>query len=127
LLTNEIKNNILVYNTAGKLLTSWGNDYPGAHGLSIFSENGEEFLLITDYERNEVIKTTLDGRVLMVLGYPVETGEYTSSSQFCPTETAVAPNGDIYITDGYGLQYVIQYTANGEYIRHWGGKGNADN
>jgi peptidylamidoglycolate lyase len=126
LLTNEAKNNILIYNNSGKLVGSWGNTYPGAHGLSIAEENGSQFLLITDIVRHQVIKTTLDGKELFILDYPKEIAAYQLAEQFSPTETAVAPNGDIYVTDGYGLQFVIQYNNQGEYISHWGGFGNAD-
>lgn len=127
LLTNETRNNILVYNLDGVLLNTWGNSYPGAHGLSIGrEENGDEFLLITDHERHQVIKTTLDGKELMVLNYPKETGCYPDSTQYLPTETAVAPNGDIFVADGYGMQYVIRYDKNGIYKSHFGGKGNAN-
>ena len=51
LLTNETKNNILIYTTRGKLLQSWGHEFPGAHGLTLHNENGEEFLYITDTEK----------------------------------------------------------------------------
>jgi hypothetical protein len=120
LLTNETKNNILIYNKDGRLLDTWGTEYPGGHGLSLH----DEYLFICDHDRHQVIKTDLKGRVLMIIDYPKETGVYDSAEQFKPTETAIAANGDIYITDGYGLQYVIQYNEKGEYIRHWGGKGN---
>ena len=40
LLTNETKNNILIYDTKGKLLATWGHDFPGAHGLTLHNENG---------------------------------------------------------------------------------------
>lgn len=123
MLTTETRNNILIYDRSGKLLDSWGTTYPGGHGLTLANENGHEFLLITDIERHQVIKTTLDGRVVMTIDYPKEISHYTSAEQFMPTETAVGPTGDIYVTDGYGLQYVIQYTSRGEYIRHWGGRG----
>ena len=126
LLTNETRNNILIYNNSGKLEGSWGNEYPGAHGLSIAEENGHEFLFITDTIRHEVIKTTLEGKEIMVLTYPKEMDDYRSGEQFNPTETAIAPNGDIYVTDGYGLQFVIHYNFRGEYIRHWGGPGDSD-
>lgn len=125
MLTNHTRNNILIYNNDGQLTGSWGTTYPGAHGLSITEENGEQFLLITDIERHQVIKTTLSGREVMVLNYPKEIPAYQSAEQFNPTETAIAPNGDIYVTDGYGLQFVIQYNCKGQYIRHWGGAGNA--
>ena len=124
LLTNETKNNVLIYDKAGKLLTSWGTEYPGAHGLTLFNENGTEVLFICDNNRHQVIKTTLDGKVLMTLNYPKETGEYTKEDEYVPTETAIAPNGDIYVADGYGKDFIIQYNAAGKYIRHFGGRGN---
>ncbi len=126
LLTNETSNNILIYDKSGKLLNAWGNNYPGGHGLTYWNENGEEFLFICDTVRRQVIKTTLDGREIMVLDYPKETGAYTSVEEYKPTETAIAPNGDIYVTDGYGLNYITQYNYKGEYIRHWGGKGEGE-
>ena len=61
LLTNHTKNNILVYTLDGKLKKSWGTQFPGAHGLTLFDENGTEVLWITDYERNQVFKTTSRG------------------------------------------------------------------
>ncbi|MDB5208417.1 MAG: 6-bladed beta-propeller [Flavisolibacter sp.] len=125
-LTNDTRNNILVFDLEGNLLSAWGTTYPGAHGLSLFKEKDVEYLLITDHERHQVIKTTLDGEEMMVLNYPVETGCYTDESLYLPTETAVTSNGDIYITDGYGLQYVIQYDSKGKYIRHWGGSGDKE-
>jgi hypothetical protein len=43
-----------------------------------------------------------------------------------PTEVAVAPNGDFYVADGYGSDYIIQYSHQGQYIRHFGGHSNAN-
>ncbi|MFM7839794.1 MAG: 6-bladed beta-propeller, partial [Chitinophagaceae bacterium] len=124
LLTNETRNNVIIYDKKGKLVTTWGNEYPGAHGLTLFNENGEEFLFICDNTRHQVIKTTLAGRVVLTLDYPRETGQYTKAEEYVPTETTIAPNGDIYVVDGYGKDFVIQYDATGKYIRHWGGRGN---
>ena len=59
----------------------------------------------------------------MTLDYPKETGLYTKSEEYIPTETAIAPNGDIYVADGYGKDYIFQYDAQGRYIRHFGGRG----
>lgn len=67
LLTNEPRNNILIYNKDGKLPAAWGHDYPGAHGLTLCREGSKEFLIITDFIRHQFYKTTLEGRVIMTL------------------------------------------------------------
>ncbi len=124
LLTNETKNNVLIYDKSGKLLDSWGTSYPGAHGLTLANEGGEQVLFICDTDRHQVIKTNLKGRELLKLDYPRETGVYAYPDKFKPTETAVNPaNGDIYVADGYGSNYITQYDRTGKLIRFWGGAG----
>lgn len=123
LLTNETHNNVLIYDKNGKLLDTWGMEYPGGHGFTLFNENGTDVLFICDTARHQVIKTTIDGKVLMTLDYPKETGMYEKPEEYIPTETTIASNGDIYVADGYGKDYIIQYDAQGRYIRHFGGRG----
>lgn len=126
LLTNETTNNLIIYDKSGKLIKTWGHEYPGAHGLTLFNENGEDVLFICDNNRHQVIKTTIDGRVLLTLNYPKETGQYTKEEEYVPTETIIVPNGDIYVADGYGKDFIIQYDHKGNYIRHFGGRGEGD-
>ena len=126
LLTNETKNNVILYDKSGKLINSWGHDYPGAHGLTLFNENGTDVLFICDNELHQVIKTTTDGKQLMKLHYPKEINAYSKAEEYIPTETAIAPNGDIYVADGYGKDFIIQYDYKGNYIRHFGGRGTGD-
>lgn len=126
LLTNHTKNNIIVYDKSGKLIEVWGTDYPGAHGLTLNVENGEDVLYISDNARHEVIKTTIDGKVIQVFPYPKESGKYESKELYIPTETAIAANGDIYVADGYGSQYIMHYNAKGELLNTFGGKGDED-
>ncbi|WP_290789718.1 6-bladed beta-propeller [Flavihumibacter sp. UBA7668] len=123
LLTNETKNNVLIYDKAGKLLSFWGTSYPGAHGLTLFNENGTDVLFICDNNRHQVIKTTLDGRELLVLDYPAEAGIYSKAEEYVPTETTIAPNGDIYVADGYGKDYILHYNAKGQFLGYFGGRG----
>src|ERR1700712_5447926 len=70
LLTNETHNNILIYDKSGKFISSWGHDFPGAHGLTLHKENGTDFLYITETEKHEIYKTTIDGKLLMTIDYP---------------------------------------------------------
>ena len=138
MLGDNVHNNVLVFDKAGKLLDNWGNMFPGGHGLSIGGEGSDQFLMLTDCgyyqdktgkwgkQAGQVVKTTLDGRLHFALGHPKTIGVYTNDMLFMPTETAVAPNGDIYVADGYGSDFIIQYDANGKYIRHFGGRNNAN-
>src|SRR5690606_19781182 len=98
LLTDETSNNVLIYSKQGKLLDSWGHSFPGAHGLTIGGEGSDQFLLIADNSRHQVIKTDLKGNTIFVIDYPKETGEYDYPTQFVPTETAIDPaTGNIYV------------------------------
>lgn len=125
MVTDETKNNIIIYDRSGKLLKSWGNEFPGGHGLSIFDEGGEEVLFISDH-LGRVVKTSLDGEILMELPHPVKAGIYEEKMNYKPTETAIAPNGDIYVADGYGSQYILQFDSSGKFIRKFGGPGEGD-
>ncbi len=107
------------------MLGTWGHDFPGAHGLTLVNENGEEFLFITDYARHQVFKTTLDGRVLMTLDAPFESGRYSHADQYKPTRVVPAPDGSFYVLDGYGASLVLHYSAQGKLQRVFGGRGKA--
>jgi hypothetical protein len=126
MITDEVKNNIIIYDRSGKLITTWGSDFPGGHGLTLFNEGGEEVLFICDPDAGRVVKTSLDGKVLMELPHPKTIGVYESTSNYKPTETAIAPNGDIFVADGYGSQYVLKFSAKGEFIKKFGGPGDGD-
>ncbi len=126
MVTDETKNNIIIYDRSGKLITTWGNDFPGGHGLTLFDEGGEEVLFICDPNTGRVVKTTLDGKQIMELPNPKTINVYESTQNYLPTETAIGPNGDIYVADGYGSQYILQFSAKGEFIRKFGGPGNED-
>ncbi|MEL7159368.1 MAG: 6-bladed beta-propeller [Bacteroidota bacterium] len=138
MLGDHSANNVLVFDRSGKVLDAWGYRYPAGHGLTISDEGDEEFLFICDTGshsdrrgrwRNQpgsVTKTRLNGEVIFQLGHPQTDGIYEPGMPYHPTETAVAPNGDIYVADGYGSGYVIRYDARGRYVEHFGGKDNAD-
>jgi len=66
----------------------------------------------------------LNGEVVFSIGYPDQSEAYNKSKiPYTPTNLAVAPNGDLYVADGYGSSYVNQYNSKGEYIRTFGGLG----
>lgn len=137
MVTDEPKNNVIVYDRSGKLVDSFGHRFIGGHGMTLAPEGEEDFLVISDcgYAYNEttkkwinhggyVAKVRTDGRFLFTLPHPQTVGAYKEGQSYNPTETAVAPNGDIYVADGYGSSYIIQYDRLGRYIRHFGGDDN---
>ncbi|MFK7758101.1 MAG: 6-bladed beta-propeller [Flavobacteriales bacterium] len=126
MLTNHTKNNVIIYNKKGKLKEVWGTEYPGAHGLTLNVEGGEDFLYITDTVRNEVIKTTIKGKEVQRFSYPKQSGAYYDPEQYKPTETAVHSSGDVYVADGYGQQLIHHYNSKGELLNSFGGYGEED-
>jgi len=123
--TSEKSDSMVVFDHKGKFVKSWGKDFKGgAHGLLIRKEGKQEFLYLCDTKRGLMVKTALDGEELFTLGYPKEAEPYAKEPiKYSPTNLAIAPNGDIYIGDGYGSSYINQYDSSGKYIRTFGGKG----
>ena len=112
---------IVVFDGAtGKFLYSFGADFlPNPHGLSVDAQGN---LWIPDIETHQVNKVSPEGKVLMTLGERGKPGNDATHFDR-PTQAAVAPNGDIYVSDGYGNFRVAQFTAQGKFIRAWGQKG----
>lgn len=122
LLTNHDRNNMLVFDPEGQLLHGWTLGLPGAHGLTLHREgNGNEFLYIAD-TGGRVLKTNLEGQILLELPKPKDVGAYKEHEAYSPTETAVAPSGDIYVADGYGSQFILRFDRDGRFISKFGGK-----
>lgn len=122
LLTDDITNNFIVYDSSGKLLHKWGNEYPGAHGLSLVREGDKEFLYFTDLELHKVFKATKSGELLDEWSFPEASGKYKEAKQYKPAWTLHHPESGFYVLDGYGLDYILHYDAKGEYAGIFGGK-----
>ena len=121
---SQSSDTMVVFDAQGKFVKSWGSAFrPGAHGLTIRREGSTEFLYLCDTQRGVVVKSTLAGEEVFMLGYPSMAEPYKTRIKYSPTNLAIAPNGDIYVGDGYGSSYINQYNANGDYIRTFGGKG----
>jgi hypothetical protein len=120
---------MVVFDSKGRFIESWGKEFEGgAHGLHLQKEGKNEYLYLCDTKRGIVAKTTLDGEQVWSIGYPKEAKEYEPGAdgkpkKYSPTNVAIAPNGDVYVADGYGSNYINQYNSKGEYIRTFGGTG----
>jgi len=126
---------VIVYEQDGTFVRSWGEGIFTArtHGITI---GPDDCVFIVDDGKHAVYKFSPDGKELMVLGtpgVPSDTGYdikigmesiVRGGAPFNrPTDLAIAPNGELYITDGYGNARVHRFSADGKLIGSWGGPG----
>jgi hypothetical protein len=109
---------ILIFDAQGSLIDAWGDRFPGAHGLTLVEEAGNEYLWLSDYKSGEVVKTTLKGETVLSLPYPDLQGY--NDPKYAPTwvtvfEERFGGSGDIWVADGYGAGYVHRYDRRGNY------------
>jgi hypothetical protein len=120
------KDGVLVFDADGKFIKSFGPEYAGgSHGLDVRKEPDGEFLYHCDTNRNIFCKTDLDGKVIWSKGRELQSEPYKDGKiGWKPTNVAFAPNGDFYVSDGYGSGYILQYNIKGDFIRTIGTPGN---
>ena len=117
----DTENSIMVFESDGTFVKSWGKQFTKVHGMWVTKEGGREIVWICARGENEVVKCTLDGEVLLTIPYPEKSGVYKDKTEYKPTGVCVGPNGDVYVGDGYGKSWVHQWTGAGEYVRSWDG------
>jgi hypothetical protein len=138
--TSESADSMVVFDRNGRFVRSWGREFRGvAHGLHLQKEGRDEFLYLTVNAANPkaspqpelhsvVVKATLKGEVVWKIQGPPDIEAYRPAAdgtpaRYNPTNLAIAPNGDVYVGDGYGSFFINQYNRSGEYIRTFGGRG----
>lgn len=117
------KDCVVVFDAAGNFVRSWGEQFfGGAHGFDLVVEDGREILYLTDLQKG-LFKMTLDGRLL----WHVEKPDWYRGKdlKYRPSNVAVAPDGDVYLSDGYGSYYIHHFRRDGRYVRTFGGPGEA--
>ena len=110
-----------VFTRDGRFVKAFGEDglFESAHSVTV---DPQGFLLVTDSAAHVVHKFSTDGRLLMTLGKKGVAGDNASRDLFNqPNHVAVAPSGDIYVSDGYQNARVVQFSSNGQFVRIIGG------
>jgi DNA-binding beta-propeller fold protein YncE len=114
---------VVVFDRDGKYLRSWGDGLvKKAHGLRI---DHEQNVWTTDVGHHLVRKFNHEGKLLMTLGRQGEPG--AGPDRFNqPTDVAIAPSGEFFVSDGYGNSRVVHFSKDGRYLKEWGTKGNGE-
>jgi len=121
-LFNRGPNPMIVVDNDGNFIDTWGQGvFSNPHGAHI---GPDDLIYLTDDGDHTVRKCTLDGRILLTLGTPGKAAPYMSGLPFnrC-THTAVSPENDFYVSDGYGNPRVHKYSPDGRPILSWGTPG----
>ena len=103
---------MIVFDKDGNFIRSFGEGhFPSAHGMC-WGENDTVWLV--DSADHTVKQFTKGGEHVITLG--TKGSEAADGQPFNrPTDAAVADNGDLYISDGYGNTKVHVYSQSGDY------------
>ena len=142
---------IMVFDTDGRIVRSWG-DRLFSNGKVVFIEPGDRVvgesgytavygpagcyscgahsvrvdqsgdIWVVDAPGHVIYKMDSTGRVVMELGTKGVVGASQHTFNL-PTDVAFGPNGDVYVSDGYGNARVVKYSADGQYLLEWGTRG----
>jgi DNA-binding beta-propeller fold protein YncE len=113
---------MVVFDRDGNFLRSWGEGvFHRPHGVHMAPD---DTLWLTDDGDHTVRHCTLDGKVLLTIGIPGAPKSYMSGEPFhrC-THTALSPQGDLYVSDGYGNARIHKFAPNGTLLFSWGAPG----
>ena len=116
---------IIEFDASGNVLKTWGEKmFVWPHGIRV---DRDGFLWITDGRaRNgigqQVFKFTRDGQLVMTLGKKGVSGDGPDTFN-SPTDVAVAPNGDIFVSDGHVNSRIVKFSKDGTFIKAWGRRG----
>jgi hypothetical protein len=88
----------------------------GAHSVRVDPQGN---IWAIDAPGHVIYKMTPDWKEVLRLGTRGVSG--TGPNNFnLPTDVGFAPNGDVYVTDGYASARVVKYARDGKYLLQWG-------
>jgi len=140
--TMDPKAALQVYAADGKFVHIVPNAPPDFHGFVIHKDADGEFIYGPRLGTGNILKMTLDGKVVLDIPQTAIPDEFKNKApknlkgpdgKEVPNPNAgkpfvrltamdVAPNGDLYVTDGYSSSYVHHFDKTGKYIKSFGGK-----
>ena len=114
---------LTIWNPDGSFVSSWGEGTfsSSPHGIYIAPNDNvwlvdTQFHIATEHEPG--------GKLLRILGNKGVSSNTHGGRPFnMPSGLALAPNGDIFMSDGYGGHKVHKFSPDGELVLSWGERG----
>jgi hypothetical protein len=121
---------VLVYDSNGKLLRTIAGAYPEVHSLVHAEEHGDEFFYATVQKGTPAenwlfLKMTPEGKVVLKITAPPEAG-FKAPNEWRITAAVPAPDGSIFIANGYGDSRIFRFDKNGNYKGSFSEKGSRE-
>lgn len=118
---------IQVYDAEGHYLRNVRNAPNDFHGFVIATApDGTASIYGASLTGQRIVRMTLDGAVILTIPATSIPDEYKTSQDgklsVYLTGIAVAPNGYIYVVDGYGRDFIHIFDSAGQYLNTFGGQ-----
>jgi DNA-binding beta-propeller fold protein YncE len=108
---------VVVLNPDGSLRGDWDFRFSSPHAVWV---NDQDEVFVADTGLHTITRHAPSGEVLLTLGTPGEPGAAGKPFNM-PTAAVQAPDGDIFVSDGYGQNWIHRFSAKGELVLSWGG------
>ena len=122
--TTDTPSGIAIFSADGKFLRAVGPSH--IHALEIVEQTGNQLIYAARPSKHEVVILNLAGEVQHTIKAPMESGLFKDANAFNPCAVTVAPDGSIYVADGYGSNYVLKYDKDRKFVKAFGGPGEAE-
>jgi len=134
---------VVIFDRDGNFLSSWGAGlFTFPHAIRIVQENGQDVVWLCDEHHQQFQKFTTAGKLLQTVGEKgarsdtgVPADDFTSQAWRkvthgggpfnLPTDIAFAPDGSMFMTDGYGNARVHKFSPDAKHLFSWGEPGTA--
>ena len=124
---------VMIFDSHGDFLREWGTaEFEFPHGITVAPDGS---VWVSDKKREQILKFSPDGKLLMAIGQKDVTGSETSESSFNGlANVAFGKNGDIFVADGENSapamapfdNRIVKLTKDGQFLKMWGSKGTAE-
>ena len=112
---------VLVFDRDGHFLDAWPRrpgELEDAHHIYI---GPDDHVYLADRDAHQVLKYTTEGKLVERFGNRYQAKLQAPFNH--PSDTAIAPSGEMYISDGYANSCVHRFSAEGTYISSFGSPG----